>query len=92
MRTSLWIVIALVTGIVGFLTGYSVSSYSGIQSIEATQAREDRERQLRGRPSDTAPGYGTEAAGYGAAEPASPTTAGSGSAVKATTPVTGHRD
>ena len=28
MKTSLWIVIALVSGIVGFLTGYSVSAFS----------------------------------------------------------------
>jgi len=33
MKNSLWIIIALVTGIVGFLMGYSVSSYTGTRSV-----------------------------------------------------------
>jgi predicted lipid-binding transport protein (Tim44 family) len=33
MKTSLWVVIALVTGIVGFLMGYSVSGYTGTKTM-----------------------------------------------------------
>ena len=32
MKTSLWAVIALVTGIVGFLMGYSASGYTGTRA------------------------------------------------------------
>ncbi len=35
MKSSLWIVIAAVTGLVGFLMGYSTSAYTGIRKIEA---------------------------------------------------------
>lgn len=34
MKSSLWAVIAIVTGLVGFLMGYSTSAYTGVRKIE----------------------------------------------------------
>ncbi len=65
MKTSLWSVIALVTGIVGFLLGYSVSAYTGSRSQVA------RAGHGGAAPTETAartvPAAKTEAGGYGAA-------------------------
>jgi hypothetical protein len=60
MKSSLWIVIVLVTGIVGFLVGYSVSSSTGTPHAAAAEKG--------AKPAESAPGYGgAEAApGYGA--------------------------
>ena len=58
MKTSLWVVIAAVSGIVGFLMGYSVSSYTGVRAMEKLQAEEDLGKTAAAPPS--APG-GTEA-------------------------------
>ena len=38
MKTSLWIVVVLVSGIVGFLVGYSVSTGTGTRGLEAVEA------------------------------------------------------
>ena len=38
MKTSLWMVVVLVAGIVGFLVGYSVSSHTGGRAQEAIEA------------------------------------------------------
>ena len=64
MKTSLWMIIALVTGIVGFLMGYSVSSYSGTRSAAAIAG------QAAPASHDAAPVAGAkpQAGGYGAAE------------------------
>ena len=34
MKTSLWVVLVVVAGFLGFLLGYSVSSYTGIQKVQ----------------------------------------------------------
>jgi hypothetical protein len=69
MKSSLWIVIVLVTGIVGFLVGYSVSSSTGPAHAVAGKGA---------KPAETAPGYGgAEAApGYGAPAAAKEVSAG----------------
>jgi hypothetical protein len=36
MKNTLWMIIALVTGIVGFLLGYSVSGFTGSRQAAAT--------------------------------------------------------
>jgi hypothetical protein len=65
MKSSLWIVIVLVTGIVGFLVGYSVSSSTG------TPARgKDAAHTATPAPAAPAAGYGAEPAAP--AKPASP--------------------
>ena len=38
MKSSLWAVITIVTGLVGFLMGYSTSAYTGVRKIEAEKA------------------------------------------------------
>jgi hypothetical protein len=61
MKTGLWVVIVLVTGIVGFLVGYSVSSYTGLRKLGASQAAET----AKAAPSPAAAEKPTAAAGYG---------------------------
>jgi hypothetical protein len=56
MRTSLWVVIALVSGLVGFLMGYSVSAYTGNRSLEKLQEMAEKdarpvEEKAGGQPS-----------------------------------------
>lgn len=60
MKTTLWIVIVIVAVFMGFLLGYSVSAYTGIQAAKGNIELETS-------------GYGdeSEGAGYGASEPAS---------------------
>lgn len=53
MKSSLWAVFVVVAGFVGFLIGYSVSSYTGIQKVGYVERAESS-------------GYGGETGGYGA--------------------------
>jgi hypothetical protein len=62
MKTSLWLVIVIVVGFLGFLLGYSVSSYTGIQTAQKGSVGEVG---AGGYPSEESAGYGTESAGYG---------------------------
>ena len=62
MKNSVWIVIALVTGIVGFLMGYSVSSFTGTRRA----AEVARAAPAAAAP---APAQKADAGGYGAAAP-----------------------
>lgn len=55
MKSSLWVVIVVVVLFTGFLIGYSVSSYTGIQNVG---------KGLSG--GTEAGGYGEETGGYGA--------------------------
>lgn len=55
MKSSIWVVIVIVALFTGFLIGYSVSSYTGIQKIG---------KGLSG--GTEAGGYGEETGGYGA--------------------------
>jgi hypothetical protein len=68
MRTGLWVVIVVVTGIVGYLVGYSVSAYTGVKKPGPAHAAE---MPAAGKP--VAPAAAT--GGYGAA-PATPAAAG----------------
>jgi hypothetical protein len=52
MKTSLWIVIAVVAANVGFLVGYSVSSYTGFRKLDEQAAH---------APGAAAPSYGAPA-------------------------------
>jgi hypothetical protein len=69
MKSSLWVVIVVVTGIVGFLVGYSVSAGTAGPQHAAKAAP-------AGHQAESAPGYGSQPAakdaapGYGA-QPAS---------------------
>lgn len=76
MKNSLWTVIAIVCGIVGFLMGYSTSAYTGIRKIEAA-AQEERVATSglvapAAAPAATAPAAG----GYGSAPAAAKPAAG----------------
>jgi hypothetical protein len=68
MKSSLWIVIVLVTGIVGFLVGYSVSSSTGGMPVKAKEAA--HKEQAAGYAAEPAAAKGAAApapaAGYGA--------------------------
>jgi hypothetical protein len=55
MKNSLWLIIVIVVGFTGFLIGYSVSSYTGYQTVDKGYAG-----------GAEAGGYGGEAGGYGA--------------------------
>ena len=74
MKSSLWMVIALVSGVVGFLTGYSVSSYTGLRGGQDAAGREERVQQERGGGDahDAAGGYGSTAPRVPAGKPAGP--------------------
>jgi hypothetical protein len=69
MKKSLWVVIAIVAANVGFLVGYSVSSYSGYRQLDA-----DRRAAAAAAGGGAAPAYGAPAAApapaYGAPAPA----------------------
>lgn len=85
MKSSLWTVIVVVAGIVGFLVGYTVSAYTGVRPIESAQAAEHGSAKDAAKPAETA-GYGAEkaapkaAAGYGEAAPAKQAAGGYGEA------------
>jgi hypothetical protein len=72
MKTSLWIVVVVVSGMVGFLTGYSASSSKSPRSIERAQAVE--EEKVAPHPPETPGGQGAPEGGHAAGEPASPVT------------------
>jgi hypothetical protein len=75
MKTGLWVVIVLVTGIVGFLVGYSVSSYTGNRRLDAPHATET----AKAAPAPAAAAKHTASAGYGGSAPAAaPASAGYG--------------
>ncbi len=90
MKTNLWIVIVMVSGIVGFLVGYSVSSYTGTRKIQNAQVKEaeggvSAQRSKPDTAKPTSGGYGAQAdtakptaGGYGAATPAAPKPAAGG--------------
>lgn len=71
MKSSLWPVITLVTGIVGFLVGYSVSGYTGKRNLGGAAAAHAEPAPGPKAPGPKAPGAAAaarpEAGGYGAA-------------------------
>ncbi len=69
MKTSLWVVVALVTGIVGFLVGYSTSSYTGMRKIASAEAGKAKVEKVAA-PSETPAGYGAPPPGHAAQSPA----------------------
>jgi hypothetical protein len=95
MKTSLWMVVVLVSAIVGFLVGYSVSSHTGTRGLEQIEVAEEKAAP---RPAPAAPamqaGAATEKpaaaaagpAGASAARPAAPAAASAASAEKPAAP------
>ncbi len=69
MKTSLWLVIVIVVGFLGFLIGYSVSSYTGIQTVQSGAVGEvgagGYPSEESGGSETESGGYGTESGGYG---------------------------
>ena len=55
MKNSLWVVFVVVSGFLGFLIGYSVSSYTGFHKVQQGSVAVAE-----------AGGYGGESGGYGA--------------------------
>jgi hypothetical protein len=82
MKNTLWMIIALVTGIVGFLVGYSVSGFTGARraaevAAHAAPAQDAHKADAGGYAGAGAPAHKAEAGGYGAAAaPARPAEAG----------------
>jgi hypothetical protein len=76
MKTGLWAVIVLVTGIVGFLVGYGVSSYTGVRSLGEAHASEGAKAKKSEAAAHEAAAGGAgakdAAAGYGGAEKPAP--------------------
>ncbi len=64
MKTTLWMIIALVTGIVGFLLGYSVSGFTGSRQAAAIAGHAGPQPAAgdHGAPRPEAGGYATTAA------------------------------
>jgi len=79
MKTSLWIVIVIVSGLVGFLMGYSVSSYTGFHTAAKAPGKEVKAAD---QPSETSAGYGSDSGGYAVEKPASPKASPRGPAVE----------
>jgi hypothetical protein len=69
MKTSLWVIIVLVTGIVGFLMGYSISATTGVRGLQAAHAGPPSAQKAAGAPGASAP-PGEGPAGYGSPQPA----------------------
>jgi hypothetical protein len=68
MKNSLWIIIALVTGIVGFLVGYSVSGYTGARGAQAAaQGAPASHDGPAAAASGGAPAHRADAGGYAGA-------------------------
>ena len=63
MKSSLWIVVVVVAGLVGFLMGYSVSASTGSRSAEAVRAAQERGQAAAAAPAAKAP-VQEAAAGY----------------------------
>jgi hypothetical protein len=70
MKTNLWIVIVVVSGMVGFLMGYSISSFTGVRHLQSAQAKEDARQEKPGGAAPASPA--PAAAAYGAQKPVSP--------------------
>lgn len=88
MKTGLWVVIVLVTGIVGFLVGYSVSAYTGVRVIAPAQAA-GKPAEPVAKPAGHAEAPAPTSGGYGggAQQPAQPAAAaGQGGAKPAAAP------
>jgi len=82
MNSSLWVIIALVTGIVGFLLGYSVSSYTGARAAAGIAAH--------GAPPAAADAGPAQPGGHGGAEEqAKPAASGYGGAGEQAKPAAG---
>jgi len=62
MKNSLWLVFVVVAGFLGFLIGYSVSSYTGIQKVHTGYVAQAEAGGYGGESG----GYGAESGGYGA--------------------------
>ncbi|HZY05270.1 MAG TPA: hypothetical protein VFF02_17405 [Anaeromyxobacteraceae bacterium] len=75
MKTSLWIVVVMIAGFVGFLIGYSVSSHTGTRGLETIVATSQKPAAPAAAP---AGGYAEKptapTSGYGE-KPAAPTPA-----------------
>ncbi len=69
MKSSLWIVIVVVVGVVGYLLGYSVSGYTGSKNAPQAQAGSAEHGSGGGYGAQPA-AHKTETAGYGAPAPA----------------------
>jgi hypothetical protein len=90
MKTTLWMIIALVTGIVGFLVGYSVSGFSGAKRATEVAGHAAPAQDAAAHKPDAggyagagAPARKAEAGGYGgAAAPAPKPEAGGYGAVQ----------
>ena len=80
MKTSLWGVIALVTGIVGFLLGYSVSAYSGNRAAQLVRAGHGSPAPAAAAPAPAAHAAKAEAGGYPATATPPPAKAEAGGA------------
>lgn len=96
MKNTLWMIIALVTGIVGFLVGYSVSGFTGAKRATeiAGQAAPGHDAAAHkpdagGYAGAGAPAHKAEAGGYGAAAAAPKPEAGGYGAVQ---PATQHAE
>jgi hypothetical protein len=79
MKSGLWVVIVLVTGIVGFLFGYSVSAYTGVRKLSEAQASES---PAHAAPSKQAAAPAAPASGYGGTAPQPAAAGGYGGAEK----------
>jgi hypothetical protein len=66
MKSNVWTVVALVTGIAGFFTGYAVSGYTGARVGGRTVA----EQKAAAKADAGAAAQKADAGGYGAPEPA----------------------
>ncbi len=73
MKHSLWVVVVVVVGIVGFLLGYSYSSFTGVRETTAIDTGGGKEETAVAHPGAPGP-----AAGYGAQEPTAPQAASPG--------------
>jgi hypothetical protein len=62
MKNSLWVVFVIVSGFLGFLIGYSVSSYTGFQKVQQGSVTVAEAGGYGGESG----GYGAESGGYGA--------------------------
>lgn len=91
MKNTLWMIIALVTGIVGFLLGYSVSGFTGTRQAAAiagpagpAHAEPAAHAPAGGYAPAAAPAPKPDAGGYAATpKPAAPTQVADGDKPKA---------
>ncbi len=83
MKNSLWIVIVIVVGIVGFLMGYSVSAYTGFKHVGQGQAAA---AETTAAPAEHGSQHPAAAGGYGAQPAAAKAESGGYGAVKQPAP------